>query len=661
MSAVAVPAAASPRRAPARRASVARTLAYTRRLGDALAVTAACLVAYRLAGGSTAYATLAALGYTLVLGAVLEQRGLYAPPPSPLDYVELAGTLRTTVAVGLVGGAFLFLIRPLGHAAPRVLGAVTLAALFVPLGRRLVLAVSRALARRGWLEGRRVLLCGAGPAGRLALQQLVRGSSDGTCVVGFVDDILPLGEQVRCRVAQTGVPAVRVPVLGRVRDWERLCEAHAVEELLIAMPWVEGERARVLLRAAGERGLRATCVPDLGGSRADMLEADSLAGVPLLRVADLSTAREPALKRAFDVVAAALLLVLTSPLWAAAALAVRLGSPGPVFFVHERVGCGGRAFRMYKFRTMRADADPYAPSPAGDAHPGITRAGRVLRVSGFDELPQLLNVLSGEMSLVGPRPEMPFIVAGYTPHECQRLHARPGLTGLWQLSPDRHVPIHRHVEHDLYYVRHQSLLLDLLVLLETVVFTAGVVARRLGGAVRRRLQAGPDAGVLVEGDEWFADLPAGHYVFAAFDQRSGALERLELQLATTLGARHGHPVKLLVAPANLVDVDAVLARVAGAPHPVEYVMYNGREPLRPLVERAALVVTDLPHVAAWAREADVELVALPDAPVRHLPVDDLPPDRVAASAPPVPLSLGARPAYAARPDTLFSASSSPLP
>ena len=137
---------------------------------------------------------------------------------------------------------------------------------------------------------------------------------------------------------------------------------------------------------------------------------------------------------------------------------------------------------MYKFRTMRVTSDAYALSPAGDDDPRITRIGRLLRMGGLDELPQLVNVLKGDMSLVGPRPEMPFIVQRYSALERQRLRVRPGITGLWQLSPDRHTQIHENIEYDLYYVSNRSLLLDAIILLETLLFTVAVMFR----ALRRR-------------------------------------------------------------------------------------------------------------------------------------------------------------------------------
>jgi lipopolysaccharide/colanic/teichoic acid biosynthesis glycosyltransferase len=135
-----------------------------------------------------------------------------------------------------------------------------------------------------------------------------------------------------------------------------------------------------------------------------------------------------------------------------------------------RVGKKGRQFCLYKFRTMYKDAPKFALHPTECDDPRVTRVGAWLRKSSFDELPQLINVIKGDMSLVGPRPEMPFIVEGYEARHRERLKATPGLTGLWQLSADRRYLIHENIEYDLYYIRNRNFFFDLAILLHTVVF-----------------------------------------------------------------------------------------------------------------------------------------------------------------------------------------------
>ncbi len=177
-------------------------------------------------------------------------------------------------------------------------------------------------------------------------------------------------------------------------------------------------------------------------------------------------------KRAFDVLSSAILIFLSLPVWAALAIAIKLESKGPIFFRQTRVGQDGQPFEILKFRSMKVDAPKYARSPDEHNDPRITRVGRFLRQTSFDEVPQLINVLKGDMSMVGPRPEMPFITADYGPLEATRLTVPQGITGLWQLSADRRYAIHQSLEYDLYYIQNRTFLMDLAILLHTLVYAA---------------------------------------------------------------------------------------------------------------------------------------------------------------------------------------------
>lgn len=182
-------------------------------------------------------------------------------------------------------------------------------------------------------------------------------------------------------------------------------------------------------------------------------------------------------KRAFDVMVAATLLLVLSPILALVLLLVRLESPGPAIFDQQRVGRGGRRFRIYKFRTMTHEPS-HGTTWFEDEHghvshklrhdPRVTRVGRWLRRSSIDELPQLVNILRGEMSLIGPRPELPQIVETYAPWQHERHLVRPGLTGWWQVSGRSDLPMHENTDLDVFYVRRQSFGLDALIALKTV-------------------------------------------------------------------------------------------------------------------------------------------------------------------------------------------------
>jgi lipopolysaccharide/colanic/teichoic acid biosynthesis glycosyltransferase len=174
-----------------------------------------------------------------------------------------------------------------------------------------------------------------------------------------------------------------------------------------------------------------------------------------------------AVKRMIDVAAAAGLLIVGSPALAVAAVLIRLTSPGPVLFRQERAGRGMKPFTMYKFRTMRTDADPFAASPHGADDPRLTRIGRRLRETSLDELPQLWNVLRGDMSLVGPRPLYMKQAREFTPRQARRLEVRPGITGLAQLRGRGELPHEEKLEIDVQYVERMSLGLDLRILWRT--------------------------------------------------------------------------------------------------------------------------------------------------------------------------------------------------
>jgi lipopolysaccharide/colanic/teichoic acid biosynthesis glycosyltransferase len=202
------------------------------------------------------------------------------------------------------------------------------------------------------------------------------------------------------------------------------------------------------------------------------------------------------MKRLIDVVGAGVLLVVFSPLLAACAIAIKLDSPGPVFYRGTRVGRGGKTFRSHKFRSMRTDADDavhreYIVRALTDGavlvgeqmyklvdDDRVTRVGAFLRRWSLDELPQLLDVLHGDMSLVGPRPEVPYAVDHYEPHHMKRFDVLPGLTGLWQVSGRATLSPHDMLELDVRYATERSMLLDLNILLRTPL----AVLRRVGSA-----------------------------------------------------------------------------------------------------------------------------------------------------------------------------------
>jgi exopolysaccharide biosynthesis polyprenyl glycosylphosphotransferase len=228
------------------------------------------------------------------------------------------------------------------------------------------------------------------------------------------------------------------------------------------------------------RQISARIVPDLFQMSLTQVDVDDLAGVPLISVRQIGFGRLALLvKRAMDVAGAIIGLVVGAPLLALIAFAIRLDSPGPILFSQARIGQGGVPFRMLKFRSMRAGSEAElenlrllnesdGPTFKMRDDPRITRIGRRLRRHSLDELPQLWNVLRGEMSLVGPRPPLPDEVDRYKDWHMRRLEVRPGLTGLWQVSGRSLLSFDEQVLLDIHYVEKWSLWLDLQTLLRTI-------------------------------------------------------------------------------------------------------------------------------------------------------------------------------------------------
>lgn len=260
-----------------------------------------------------------------------------------------------------------------------------------------------------------------------------------------------------------------LPVLGTVADLPRVLAEYEINEVLVADPAVP---AGELMGAIGDSERRGVEFLIIAGPLEVLTAQTALTGpadLPTLELRRPSFGPEQRfIKRVCDFIGALTLLVLTAPLMAGIALAIRRQTGEAPLFLQKRTGYRGREFVMYKFRTMHSDAEKYALSPDDPNDERITRIGGWLRKYSLDELPQLLNVLRGEMSIVGPRPEMPFLVEQYEPWQRQRLQAVPGMTGLWQILGRKDLPLRDNLEYDFYYIRNQSLLLDLAIFLRTL-------------------------------------------------------------------------------------------------------------------------------------------------------------------------------------------------
>ena len=315
-----------------------------------------------------------------------------------------------------------------------------------------------------------VLIYGSGCTGRRVFSVLQRSPKLGMEPLAFVDDDPAKTGSTIYEMAyerRRSAPVVQGPVT------RELVAKYGADLVLIAIPSIGRERFARTIEEAFSVNARVSFVPSHLMASDPWVDYQDIDGVLLA-----SFGKPPrrlgyeTVKRVCDVVGSGLLILVGSPIFLLLALAIKIDSKGSVLFRQERVGQDGELFKMYKFRTMHADSPSYEYSPRASSDPRITRLGKFLRRTSLDEIPQLLNVLQGEMSLVGPRPEMPFIVAQYTERHRQRLQVKPGLTGLWQLSGDRAFLIHENVEYDLYYIQHRSFFMDIAILLHTTIFAA---------------------------------------------------------------------------------------------------------------------------------------------------------------------------------------------
>lgn len=362
-----------------------------------------------------------------------------------------------------------FALRPPLYSRLLLLEAAIIAVLLLALSRTIFsLALGRLRARGMGVS--RTIIVGAGEIGRTVMRTIVARPELGYEVVGFVDDNPNKG--------QTSIG--RFEGLGPLDNLPRLVDEEAVDEVIITLPWMYHRKIMGIVRECERRQVSARIVPDLFQMSLSQVDVDDLGGVPLVGVREVGFEREALLvKRAMDIAGALIGLTVGAPFLALIALAIRLDSPGPVIFRQTRIGAGRKLFYIYKFRSMRVGADEEqdrlrelnevdGPMFKIRDDPRLTRVGRLLRRVSLDELPQLWNVLRGEMSLVGPRPPTPNEVGGYQEWHKKRLDGRPGLTGLWQVSGRSLLSFDETVLLDIYYIENWSLWLDLKIMLRTI-------------------------------------------------------------------------------------------------------------------------------------------------------------------------------------------------
>jgi exopolysaccharide biosynthesis polyprenyl glycosylphosphotransferase len=317
-----------------------------------------------------------------------------------------------------------------------------------------------------WVKN--VLIYDACPTGRTLMKKLFEAPQLGYKPIGFIDEKYKAGTLIDTKSDET---KARIPVLGTLKDFKTLINEYRIEQLFVATPAIKPGDLKKINRLSEKYGIPFKLIPNIIGESLYNISIDYVSGIPVIEAKESKLNLYNAiLKRAFDILLAIIAIILFSPVYLLIALLIKLESKGPVIFRQKRVGLFEKDFTMYKFRSMKLNSPKYAKTPKDDSDNRITKIGKFLRKTSLDELPQFFNVLKGDMSIVGPRPEMPFIVEKYNNIQRQRLTVKPGITGIWQVTADRNRPIHENLDYDFYYINNQSILLDLVVIFRTVWF-----------------------------------------------------------------------------------------------------------------------------------------------------------------------------------------------
>ena len=382
---------------------------------------------------------------------------------------QMLRLVRSTMMAMLIMIGLTFIYQPLFYS--RLIYLYDLIAILALLGiSRLIWGVVLARLRQRGSGVVRLLIVGAGNLGRTVIRTVMAQPELGYRIAALVD------EQVDPAALSIGP----VPTMAGLEHLPDIIATQSIDEVVVTLPWTNHQRILEIFEQCEQLGVRARTVPDLFQLSLSRVDVEDLGGVPIIGLKSASMRGAHLLiKRSMDLVIAGTSLLFLSPLMALCALAIKLDSPGPIIFRQQRVGRHGREFVVFKFRSMREGADAEkvrllefnemrGPLFKMREDPRTTRVGRFLRRSSLDELPQVFNVLRGEMSIVGPRPHTQTEVGQYQAWQLQVLEVPPGLTGLAQVSGRSQLSFDEQCLLDIYYIENWSPTLDVKILLRTV-------------------------------------------------------------------------------------------------------------------------------------------------------------------------------------------------
>jgi exopolysaccharide biosynthesis polyprenyl glycosylphosphotransferase len=408
------------------------------------------------------------IGIVIGLILIFAQRGLYK--------IRLTGTwfrqVWTIVSSATLGMAFLiayyFIFQP--PSSSRLLVPFVWATSIVVLcsARLIVSSIMGILYRLGFGETR-LLVVGSGRLGKMIMQHIVANPNLGYSIVGFLHDM-----------NEPPSDFGRFKMLGALDDLGMVIRSMQIDEVIIALPSYLHQQSIHSVRLCERLGTSFKLVPDLYELSLSRIDMEAIEGIPLISIKQVSiNLLQGFVTRVVDIFVALLILIIGFPIWLCIALAIAISSPGGILYKQTRIGFEGRPFKVYKFRSMYKNADArladlkahneaQGPLFKIKDDPRVTPIGRFLRHTSFDEIPQLFNVIRGEMSLVGPRPALPHEVAQYDELQRGRLAVKPGMTGLWQIRGRSDINFDEGVLMDLYYIENWSLRLYFQTLLRTI-------------------------------------------------------------------------------------------------------------------------------------------------------------------------------------------------
>lgn len=389
--------------------------------------------------------------------------GLYEPRRRQSATFEVGKIIQANLVSTMILFTLLYLLKEIDYSRQVLIYFVIFTGILT-IGERVALrAILHNIRRKGYNK-KHVLIIGTGRLSKRLIEALTNNRYLGYEIIGIISDDIELGKRL-----------AGITVTGRVDDLENIMHDNRIDEIFITISVKDYDKFRTIIKICEKSGVRTQIVPDYARFIPAKPQIDEIEGIPLINIrhVPLDNFLKAFSKRTFDSVLSFVGLLICLPIFVLIIIGIKIDSPGPVFFAQERVGLNKKHFQMYKFRTMKVQSSENSDkewTTKGDTRK--TRLGNLLRKTSLDELPQLWNVLKGDMSLVGPRPERPFFVSQFKekiPRYMVKHQVRPGITGWAQVNGWRgDTSIRKRIECDIYYIENWTLMFDLKILFMTV-------------------------------------------------------------------------------------------------------------------------------------------------------------------------------------------------